>query len=372
MQSTRLNPFPFIPNAGFALALWLTNDSDGRSLRALLPIPEQINRFTRLPDGKDGSVRFIPLEELLVEKIGFIFPGYTVVEDCAFRILRDSDLELEEEAEDLVREFEIALKRRRRGEVIHLSVAGGGQDRLKSLITDELKIEEEEIFALHGMVGLADLQELVLDSRPDLLWPQFSPRVPERVRDHEGDMLSAIRQKDMLLHHPYETFNMVVRFIRQAANDPDVVAIKQTLYRTSYDSPIVEALCEAAENGKSVTALVELKARFDRSRQHSAVAASGARRRPCRVRIPQSENARKGCRPWFAAKAIIWSPTPTMAPATITRSRPGYSPTSACSPATRRRDAMPRNCVNYVSGYARPASLEQLANRTDQSAGAAA
>ncbi len=354
------HPFPFIPNAGFVLALWLTNDKDRRPLRALLPIPEQINRFTRLPGGDDGSVRFIPLEELLVEKIGFIFPGHTVVEDCAFRILRDSDLELEEEAEDLVREFEIALKRRRRGEVIHLSVAGGGQDRLKSLITDELKIEEEEIFALHGMVGLADLQELVLDSRPDLLWPQFSPRVPERVRDHEGDMFSAIRQKDMLLHHPYETFDMVVRFIRQAANDPDVVAIKQTLYRTSYDSPIVEALCEAAENGKSVTALIELKARFD-----------------------EAANIRQSRRLERAGAHVVYGflDLKTHAKVSTVVRREGdqlvtythygtgnYHPITAriytdlslftCKPAAGR-DAT--KLVNFVSGYARPAVLEQLA-----------
>ncbi len=255
------HPFPFIPNAGFTLALWL--ESSTGTLQALIPIPEQIDRFIQLTDGTRGEKRFIPLEELLVEKIGFIFPGYKVIEKLAFRILRDSDLELEEEAEDLVREFEIALKRRRRGDVIHLSLAGGGQKRLPDLIKKELKMADGDIFSLDGMVGLADLEELVLEERNDLLWPMMSPRVPERVRDHDGDMFKAIRQKDMLLHHPYETFDMVVRFLRQAAHDPKVVAIKQTLYRTSYDSPIVAALCTAAENGKSVTALVELKARFD-------------------------------------------------------------------------------------------------------------
>ena len=256
------HPFPFIPNTGYALALQLERSRDKRPLQALLPIPGQIDRFVPLP-APDGCLRYLPLEDLLIINIPNLFPGYKLKAHFEFRVLRDSDLEVEDEAEDLVREFEVALKRRRRGEVVRLTHSAGAPEKLKSVVMRELCVRPQDVIEIEGMLGIADLSKLVTDARPDLLWPQFTPRVPERVSDHDGDMFAAIRQKDMLLHHPYETFDMVVRFLAQAARDPDVVAIKQTLYRTSRDSPIVSALCEAAEDGKSVTALVELKARFD-------------------------------------------------------------------------------------------------------------
>ncbi|MBV2360492.1 RNA degradosome polyphosphate kinase [Thalassococcus sp. CAU 1522] len=256
------HPFPFIANTGYCLALQLERTNGKKPLQALLPIPAQIDRFMALP-AEAGQSRFILLEDVLMLHLDSLFPGYTAEDSFGFRVLRDSDLEVEEESEDLVREFEVALKRRRRGEVVRLTVSSGAPRALRDVVKRELHVRDEEVIEMNGMLGMADLRELVLESRPDLLWPSFTPRVPERVQDHDGDMFRAIAQKDMLLHHPYETFDMVVRFLAQAARDPNVVAIKQTLYRTSRNSPIVEALCEAAEDGKSVTALVELKARFD-------------------------------------------------------------------------------------------------------------
>ena len=257
------HPFPFIPNGEFALALQLARTRDGEKMDALLPIPHQLDRFVRLSDSKKGLMRFLPLEALLEMFVPRIFPGYETQSASAFRLLRDSDLELEDEAEDLVREFETALKRRRRGDVIRLEFAENANAAIRDKIIAALKVDPADAIYVDGLIGIADVKEILIADRPDLLWPTYRPRMPERVQDFDGDIFATIQHKDMLLHHPYETFDIVVRFLQQAARDPNVLAIKQTLYRTSSSSPIVEALCEAAERGKSVTALIELKARFD-------------------------------------------------------------------------------------------------------------
>lgn len=257
------HPFPFIPNMGLALGLQMMRISDGEPLIALLLVPPRLDRYLRLADGPAGEARFLPLEELLELYLDQLFPGYAAKGRCVFRVLRDSDLEIEEEAEDLVREFETALKRRRKGRAIRLKLNADAPDMLKRLLADRLEVRRDELIEVDGVVGIGDLRLLLPDDRPELAWPPYQPRLPERVRDHDGDIFAAIRHKDMLLHHPFESFEVVVQFLQQAARDPNVVAIKQTLYRTSRDSPIVRALCEAADDGKSVTAIVELKARFD-------------------------------------------------------------------------------------------------------------
>lgn len=257
------HPFPFIPNLGFAMAVGLAAADGDETMTGLVPLPSFAPRFVRLPNRKGAGIRFIALEDLILLFLDALFPRFQEKGRCVFRIVRDSDIEIEEEAEDLIRDFEILLKQRRRGRIVRIKIDKSAPAALRDLVLKEIEAEPRDAVEVEGALGLAQLSELIVDDRPDLQFPPFEPRYPERITAVGGDCFAAIRQKDIIVHHPYESFDAVVQFIRQAAADPNVVAIKQTLYRTSANSPVVAALIEAAEDGKNVTALVEIKARFD-------------------------------------------------------------------------------------------------------------
>ncbi len=273
-----IHPFPFIPHQGLSLIVSLECQDNGKILHIVIPIPMILKRFYQLPSHDKYKINFVAVEDIILMNLKLLFPNYKEIGNGIFSVLRDTDLEIQEEAEDLVREFETALRRRRRGQIIRMKMTSSTPRELADIVEKKLDMACANITFVDGLIGLSSLSQMITDARSDLLFSRHVPRLPERLRDHDGHIFEAIAQKDFIVHHPFESFDTVVNFIRQAAHDDNVVAIKSTVYRTSDNSPIIDALIEAAENGKSVTVIIELKARFDEAaniRQAKALERAG-------------------------------------------------------------------------------------------------
>ena len=256
------HPFPFIPNKGHFLVMLLNKRNKNKKFFATILIPNNTERFINISNRADIK-KYLSIEHIISNYVNYLFPGYHLNKYTSVRIIRDSDIEFEEEAEDLIMYLEKALKKRRRGRIVKLEIRSNADPLLKKFVYKKLEVTDDEVYEMDSFVGVHQIDQIYNKKNTNLVFKSFSPRQVERLKQFKDDYFATIKAKDFIVHHPYETFDAVIQFLTQAADDPNVIAIKQTLYRTTSDSPVVKALVLAAEKGKSVTAVVEVKARFD-------------------------------------------------------------------------------------------------------------